>query len=495
MQWIFDMAAVIYVFAALLLAFSAASYGLLLVLYLLARHRQPETPHIPDDDLLPVAIQLPVYNEADVIARLIDACAMLDYPAERMHVQILDDSTDHTTEVICERVHHWQQRGVTHFQHIRRPNRDGYKAGALAYGLQHTGAACVAVFDADFVPQPDFLRRTMPYFSLNKRLALIQTRWNHLNPGTNLLTRAQALSIDGHFVVEQTARNRWHLPMSMNGTGGVWRVSAIEDAGGWRADTLTEDLDLSYRALMRGWDFLYLVDVAVPGELPPQVQAYKRQQARWATGSTECLIRHIRPLMASGRFSPLGKLMGVMHLAQYAVQPIILLIFLLTPVLLYDGAFARLPDLRLLTAVGLVPLLMIALAQIELYDDWRGRLLFFPVQFMTAVAIVLSNSRAVLAALIHPRRRREFRRTPKYHVEDRSSGRPWQQSVYRLRPDADIIVELMLAGYALFGLVLALKTSPPFAPYMLTYAVSFAFFAGWNMRQGWHADRAGQVRR
>lgn len=484
MHWIFDIVAVIYMIAALLLAVSAASYGLLLVLYLLARHRSPQPPHITDDGLLPVTIQLPVYNEADVIARLIDACAVLDYPAGKYHVQILDDSTDHTTQVICQRIGYWQQRGVTHFQHIRRPNRDGYKAGALAYGLQQTAADCVAIFDADFVPQPDFLRRTMPYFSLNPELALIQTRWNHLNPGTNLLTRAQALSIDGHFVIEQTARNRWNLPMSMNGTGGVWRVSAIEDAGGWRSDTLTEDLDLSYRALMRGWDFLYLVDVAVPGELPPQVQAYKRQQARWATGSTECLIRHIRPLMASARFSPLGKLMGVMHLAQYVVQPIILLIFLLTPILLYDGAFARLPDLRLLTAVGVVPLGMIALAQIELYDDWRRRLLFFPIQFMTAVAIVLSNSHAVLAAVIRPRRRREFWRTPKYRIDDRQAARHWQQSAYRLRPDAGIIGELLLAGYALFGLALALKTSPPFAPYMLTYAVSFGFFAGWNLWQG-----------
>lgn len=489
MQLLLEIAAGVYVIAALLLAFSAFTYGLLLVLYLLARHRRPVPPRITDDALLPVTIQLPVYNEADVVERLIDACVHLDYPAGKRHIQILDDSTDHTTQVICERIMYWQERGVTDLAYIRRPNRDGYKAGALAYGLRHTTTECVVVFDADFVPPTDFLRRTLPYFSLNPRLALIQTRWNHLNSGYNLLTRAQALSIDGHFVIEQTARNRWRLPMSMNGTGGVWRVSAIEDAGGWRADTLTEDLDLSYRALMRGWDFLYLVDVSVPGELPPQVQAYKRQQARWATGSTECLIRHTRPLMTSGWFSPLGKLMGVMHLAQYVVQPVILLLFLLTPLLLYGGMFARLPDLRLLTAAGLVPLVMIALAQIELYDDWQRRLVFFPVQFMTAVAIVLSNSRAVLSALIRPHRRREFQRTPKYRVIDRDYPHNWQRSIYRLRPDTDIIGEMVLAGYALFGLVMALKTSPTFAPYMLTYAVSFAFFAGWNMRQGWYAAK------
>ncbi len=484
-----DIIAVIYVMAAVLLSVSAASYGLLLILYLLVRHRTPPRPRIDDDRLLSVTIQLPIYNEADVVTRLIDACVQLDYPTGKYHIQILDDSTDHTRQVICNRVAYWRARGVTHLHHICRPNRDGYKAGALAYGLTCTDSDCVVVFDADFVPRADFLRRTMPYFSLNSHLGLIQTRWNHLNSGYNLLTRAQALSIDGHFVIEQTARNRWHLPMSMNGTGGVWRVSAIEDAGGWRADTLTEDLDLSYRALMRGWEFLYLVDVTVPGELPPQVQAYKLQQARWATGSTECLIRHIGPLMSSGRFSLLAKLMGVMHLAQYAVQPVILLLFLLTPPLLYGDAFARLPDLRLLTLVGMVPLMMIVLAQIELYDDWRRRLLFFPVQLMTAVAIVLNNSRAVLTVVIGPRRQREFRRTPKYRVNERD--REWYSSVYRLKPDANIIAELGLAVYAVFGLVLALRTFPAFAPYMLTYAVSFAFFAGWNVRQGWRTTEAG----
>lgn len=493
MHILVDIIAATYVIAAILLAFSAASYGLLLILYLLARHRRPVMPNVSEDRLLTVTIQLPIYNEADVVTRLIDACVQLDYPAGKCHIQILDDSTDHTTQVICERVTFWQQRGITHLHHIRRPSRDGYKAGALAYGMTLADTDCVAVFDADFVPCTDFLRCTMPYFSLNPLLGLIQTRWHHLNPGYNLLTRAQALSIDSHFVIEQTARNRWHLPMSMNGTGGIWRIAAIEDAGGWRDDTLTEDLDLSYRALIRGWDFLYLVDVAVPGELPPQVQAYKLQQARWATGSTECLIRHIGPLMLSGQFSPIGKLMGVMHLAQYAIQPVILLLFLLTPLLLIDDSFDRLPDLQLLTIAGLIPLGMIALAQIELYDDWKKRLLFFPIQFMTAVAIVLSNSRAVLAAVVHPYRQRAFRRTPKYHVIDRDHSRDWQRSIYRLRPDADIIVELLLAGYALFGLVLALKTSPTFVPYMLTYAVSFAFFAGWNMRQGWQAAKTAKT--
>ncbi|NJL55578.1 glycosyltransferase [bacterium] len=487
MSLLLDLAAGLYLIAALLIALSAASYGLLLLLYLLSRRRHPSPPPVTDADLLSVTVQLPVYNEADVVARLIDACATLDYPPEKLCIQILDDSSDHTTHLIEQRVAYWKSQPGPEFCHIRRAQRDGYKAGALAYGLVLTHTDCVAVFDADFVPAPDFLRRTMPYFSATPRLALVQTRWQHLNPAYNLLTRAQALSIDGHFVIEQTARNRWQLPMSMNGTGGVWRTSAITDAGGWRADTLTEDLDLSYRALMRGWEFLYLVDVAVPGELPPQVQAYKMQQARWATGSTECLIRHIRPLIASRRFSLLGKLMGVMHLAQYAVQPLILLLFLLTPPLLWGGGFAHLPDLRLLTVIGLVPLLVVALAQHELYSDWPRRLLYFPVQVMTAIAIVLSNSRAVMRALIRPGQPRRFERTPKYRVT--RQGQDWTLSPYRLRPDASIIAELLLAAYALFGLALALDRLPAFAPYMLSYALSFGFFALWNLRQGWQARR------
>ncbi|PJF39507.1 MAG: hypothetical protein CUN55_14150, partial [Phototrophicales bacterium] len=347
--------AIIYVVSVIFLTIFISNFAALLLIYFITRRRSPQRPEVPDEELLSVTIQLPIYNEAHVVDRLIDACMSQDYPRDKFFVQILDDSTDETTDVVKAKIAEWNAKGFDNIELVRRPDRKGYKAGALAYGLSLVNTDCTAIFDADFIPPKDFLRRTMPFFNTDENLGLIQTRWDHLNLDYNWLTRLQALSIDGHFAIEQVARNRGRLPMSMNGTGGIWRVKTIQDAGGWSSSTLTEDLDLSYRALMRGWDFLYLVDVPVPGELPPQLQAYKMQQARWATGSTECLIKHAVPLIKSNRFSPAKKFMGLMHLSQYLVQPFILLVFLLTPILILGDMFEKLPDLRVVGVFGIIP--------------------------------------------------------------------------------------------------------------------------------------------
>lgn len=483
-----DIVTVVYIVAMFFITLFTSSFGILLLIYLFTRHKLPTCPSINDNDLCSVTIQIPVYNEANVIERVLDACVALDYPRAKLHIQILDDSNDYTVELIQEKIHAYHKQGIYNISHIRRANRSGYKAGALSYGMQFITTDCVAIFDSDFVPATDFLKQTMPYFYDNPRLGLIQTRWTHLNIGYNLLTRAQALNIDGHFAIEQVARNRGQLPMSMNGTGGIWRVQTICDSGGWSANTLTEDLDLSYRAQMQGWEFLYLVDVTVPGELPPQVQAYKRQQARWATGSTECLIRHVKPLLRSNRHSWIQKWMGTMHLSQYAVQPIILLIFLLTPILLVTDQFSELPDLRLLPLTGMMPIAIIALSQIELYGDWHKRLIYFPIQFMTGVAIVLNNSKAVLQAFIRPNKPREFKRTPKFHLIN--PEHQWRTSRYALSADQVTWGELILAIYAIWGVAVAIETLPAFAPYMLSYAVSFIFFAGWNLYQNYQQNKS-----
>jgi cellulose synthase/poly-beta-1,6-N-acetylglucosamine synthase-like glycosyltransferase len=415
-----------------------------------------------------------------VVDRLIDACVRLDYPEEKLYIQVLDDSTDCTTMRIRQKIHALHQRGFYHIKHFHRRQRLGYKAGALADGLQRIETECVVIFDADFVPTTDFLRRTMPYFNDNPRLGLIQTRWSHLNGDYNLLTRAQALNIDAHFGVEQVARNRGRLPMSMNGTGGIWRVESIIDAGGWSAATLTEDLDLSYRAYMRGWDFLYLVDVAVPGELPPLVQTYKTQQARWAMGSTQCLVKHLPDLLRARDLSPLEKLMGLLHLAQYVVQPVILLLFLMTPFLICTGSIQRLPNLTLFAGVGIIPPAMIAIGQFELYEDWRRRLIYFPVQFIAAVAIVFSNSWAVVVGLLGSDDSHEFKRTPKFRLFQKQG-----RIAYQIQVDFTTAGELALATYACFGLLVALHQAPGLAPYMLVYAFSFFLFALWNLHQAW----------
>jgi hypothetical protein len=265
--------------------------------------------------------------------------------------------------------------------------------------------------------------------------------------------------------------------MSMNGTGAVWRAEALRDAGGWSAATLTEDLDLSYRALVRGWEFLYLPDVAVPGELPPQVQAYKLQQRRWATGMTECLIRHAVPLMRSKRYGPGKKLMGLAHLSQYAVQPLILLVFLLTPLLVWGDMFRHLPNLSVLGSVGAIPLLIMVIAQIELHEDWLRRLCYLPVQGMIGAAVVLNNTLGVLAALHRPAVKREFKRTPKF------SRTPWRESRYALRIDGVTLGEIGLGLYAILGAYAAYQKLPALLPYFVSYAASFWGFAFWNIAQ------------
>jgi len=365
---------------------------------------------------------------------------------------------------------------------LRRPDRAGYKAGALAYGLERADTGVVCVFDADFVPPRDFLRRTMPHFNADDRLALVQTRWEHLNPAQSGLTRAQSLTMDAHFVVEQTARSRGNLPMSMNGTGGLWRVAALRDAGGWSAATLTEDLDLSYRALLRGWRFLYLPDVAVPGELPPQIQAHKLQQRRWATGVTECLIRHAIPLLRSRRYSALQKFMGLMHLSQYAVQPVFLLVFLLTPILLWGNRFANMPNLgALFGVVGAIPPAIMVTAQMELRRP--RRLLSVPVQALFGMSMVLNNTLGVLAAPHRPDVAREFKRTPKFNRAR------WSASRYALGIDPLAWGEIALGVYAAWGSALAWSKLPALAPYMASYAVSFLGLAIWNLSQAGRISR------
>lgn len=477
MDLLLSILAVAYVAAGIALSIFVSSFGVLLVIYFLTRRHPPQAPQVADDDLLSVTVQLPLYNEQYVAVRLIDAVCAMNYPKDKFRVQILDDSTDETTELCRERAAYWQTQGVDCVL-VRREGREGYKAGALAYGLEHTDTDCVAIFDADFVPDREFLRKVMPYFNADEKIALIQTRWAHLNLDYNWLTRAQAINIDGHFAVEQVARSRGRLPMSMNGTGGIWRVEAIKEAGGWSAATLTEDLDLSYRALVRGWHFIYLVDVPVPGELPPQVAAWKVQQARWATGSTQCLLRHAVPLVRSD-FPLWKKFMGLMHLSQYAVQPVIFMLFFLTPIMLAGDMFDRLPNLQLIGVFGIIPILVLVTGQMALYK-WPTNLLFFPFQFVSGAAIVLSNTIAVLKAF-NLNKIQEFKRTPKFRVTEKSDS--WISGRYALRVDWTTVGELVLALYAFGGFFLALDRLPALAPYMLTYAFSFVAFAYWNYYQ------------
>lgn len=469
----------VYFGAAAVLALYSGSFFIIIAIYLRTRRRTPVLPDVPNDDLLSVTLQLPVYNERHVIGRLIEAVGALDYPRDRLYIQVLDDSTDDTTSLLCQKVAQCRAAGLN-ITLIRRPDRAGYKAGALAYGLKRCHTECVGVFDADFVPAPDFLRRVMPHFNADPTIALVQTRWAHVNAGYNLLTRAQTLALDQHFAVEQVARSRGGLPMSMNGTGGIWRRAAIDDVGGWSAETLTEDMDLSYRAFLKGWRFRYLVDVAVPGEIPPHLTAYKVQQARWAKGSTQCLLKHAGPLLRSD-LSPLQKIMGLLHLGQFAIQPFVLLLFVLTPPALFTGLLARLP-LGPLGLAGFAPPLVIALGQIALYDNWPKRLFYLPVLTLLGTGMMLSNSRAVIEAFTG-RGGSVFIRTPKFHAVRRGDS---TRSRYAIRPDWTTAGEMVLGLYAAAGLAVALTTFPAMSFYMALYVVAFGFLAlgsVWQVRR------------
>jgi cellulose synthase/poly-beta-1,6-N-acetylglucosamine synthase-like glycosyltransferase len=464
---------VVYIGCAFLLAASTFSQWGLLIQYLRYRRRtipQPLLTRTPS-----VTVQLPLYNEQHVVARLLNAVTSLDYPQDRLHIQILDDSTDETPLLVAHHVALLKQHGY-HISHLQRHDRIGYKAGALTAGLEQTNSEFVLILDADFVPAPDFLQRTLPYLLHDDTLGVVQTRWAHLNSNDNWLTRAQRLAIDAHFVIEQTARNRagWLVPF--NGTGGIWRVSCIEEAGGWEARTLTEDLDLSYRAQLKGWKSLYLPDVAVPGELPPQMMAYRRQQARWAVGSTQCLMHLGGPVWRSQR-SLSSRVMALLHLAQYLPHPLMLMLLLLTPPLLLTRQLASLP-LAPLGLVGLIPPLMYVISQRVLYPrSWVQHLLAFPALMLFTTGLSWSNTRAVGQALWQETV--PFERTPKF-------GNGWKTSRYALRQGSILRMETFLCFYALWGAILAWHTASQAVPYLLLYAASFAAVV---VQEWWEAQQ------
>ena len=388
---IMNLLTTLYILSACVLALYTSGHGILLMQYL--RKRRDATPadkRIPLATYPAVTVQLPIYNERHVAIRLIDAIAMLDYPADKLHIQILDDSTDSTTGLIARHIHQYTHLNIVH---IRRATRTGYKAGALAYGLTQTTHPYVAIFDADFIPPPDFLQRTIPYLEHDAQLGFVQTRWGHLNRTDNALTRAQVIAIDNHFVIEQAGRHLSDWMVPFNGTGGVWRVATIEDAGGWSAGTLTEDLDLSFRAQLRGWRVHYLPHLVVPGELPPQLAAYRQQQARWAKGGSQCLRKLGSSVWASDkRLST--KLIATHHLMQYVPQLLMMLMLLLTPLLIINDRLQYIP-LAPLGIIGLIPPAMYIVSQRAVGGRWLVRLAAFPALLLLGTGLIWQNARRV----------------------------------------------------------------------------------------------------
>ncbi|TPE46351.1 cellulose synthase family protein [Pontibacter mangrovi] len=393
--------------------------------------KQSTRPAPPAPEVWPtVTVQLPVYNEKYVVERLIDSVAALDYPADKLEIQLLDDSDDETTEIIKKTL---LQYPYLKFQHIRRANRSGYKAGALKYGLELAQGEYIAIFDADFTPQPDFLKNTIPYFA-NPNLGMVQTRWTHLNKDYSLLTRLQALALDAHFFIEQVGRNNQHAFINFNGTGGVWRKTTILDAGNWHDDTLTEDLDLSYRAQLKGWQFLYLPEVESPAELPPVMSALKSQQFRWTKGGAEVAVKHLGKVLRSGK-SLQTKYHALAHLLNSSVFVAVLLASLASIPLLWAKVNNQLPPAAFEVAeVMLLSFVVISLVYFQAnflgkstgINRVAGFVLYYPLFLSVSMGMALHNAVAVWEGWTG--RKSAFIRTPKFNLEGRKHT--WQQNFY-----------------------------------------------------------------
>ena len=428
-----------------------------------------------------VTTQIPIYNESHVAERIIEATTAIDYPHGRHEIQILDDSDDPTREVVDAVARRFVAEGVD-IKVIRRPTRAGYKAGALAHGLTSARGEYVAVFDADFVPPRNFLRMAIPLLEAEPKLACLQGRWSHLNREESWLTEAQALGIDGHFAIEQGARAWNGLMMNFNGTAGVWRKAAIEDprVGGWSGDTLTEDLDLSYRAQLAGWKLDYCIDLACPAELPGTVAALKSQQRRWATGSIQA-ARKLLPSIWRAKLSWSEKIEATLHLTHYSVALWMLLLAILArPMLLvltegrvFGEWFWVGWSAILVSAVA--PSMVYAYARYSLGGRWSG-LRTIPAMLVLGCGMCVNNSLAVLRGLTL--RGGEFVRTPK----SGSAGRSSKVSRYRATHSKMWIAEILLATYSLFSFVVYFTAyHRVFSIFLLLYALGFGLI-GWLSR-------------
>jgi cellulose synthase/poly-beta-1,6-N-acetylglucosamine synthase-like glycosyltransferase len=413
--------------------------------YMKHRDRVPGPPP-PVREWPVVTVQLPIYNEMYVVDRLIDAVVALDYPRERLEIQVLDDSTDETQQIAELAVRRQAARGFD-IKYLHREDRTGYKAGALEAGMAAARGEFIAIFDADFLPPADFLTKTVPYLVDDDRLAVVQARWGHLNQSYSLLTKVQAVLLDGHFVLEHGSRHRSGCFFNFNGTAGVWRREAIADAGGWQHDTLTEDLDLSYRAQLRGWQFMFLPDLVTPAEVPVEMNAFKSQQHRWAKGSIQT-CRKLLPYILLADLPLRVKVEAFFHLtANFNYLLMVALSILMFPAMVvrYEMGWTEmlLIDIPLFAAATLSVVNFYAISQREAYPDWRNRVKYLPVVMAIGIGLAVNNAKAVIEALFGDSG--EFKRTPKYGIERRQDE--WQGKKYHQSMPIQPLVELALGLY------------------------------------------------
>ncbi len=472
----FDLALLIPYFIVLIVlaAYGAHRYWMV---YLYYKHKKNKTTepaaHFQFDELPRVTVQLPIFNEQYVVDRLLDAVCRLDYPKEKLDIQLLDDSTDETIEVARLWVDRYAALGhpVTY---LHRDNREGYKAGALAEGLKTAKGEFVAIFDADFVPPPDFLLKCIHHFT-DPKVGMVQTRWTHINRNYSVLTEVEAILLDGHFVLEHSARSRSGVFFNFNGTAGMWRRCAIDEAGGWQHDTLTEDTDLSYRAQLKGWKFVYLQDVECPAELPVEMTAFKTQQARWAKGLIQ-VSKKILPRVLASDASRAVKIEAFYHLTANLSYPLmIVLSVLLMPAMIirfYQGWFQMLYiDLPLFMASTFSISSFYLVSQKELFPkSWLRSLLYLPLLMALGIGLTVTNTRAVLEALAG--KQTAFARTPKYRVESKKDKVGAKK--YRKRLGWVPWIELLIGTYFALAVFYAVDNENYFTvPFLLLFVIGY----------------------
>src|SRR6476619_70125 len=445
------------------------------LVYLYMRNRDRDASPGPLCDPLPVVtVQLPLYNEMYVADRLIDAVCRMEYPRDRLEIQVLDDSMDETRSVAELAVRRCAAQGVD-VKYYHRRNRHGYAAGALEAGLKVARGEFIAIFDADFIPSTDFLTRMMPYFT-GDRIGMVQARWGHINQDYSLLTKIQSILLDGHFVLEHGGRNRAGRFFNFNGTAGIWRRAAIDDAGGWQHDTLTEDLDLSYRAQLRGWQFVFVPDLIAPAEVPGEMNAFKSQQHRWAKGSIQT-CRKLLPQILRAKVPLSVKAEAFFHLTANFNYPLMVVLSVLmfpSMVIRYNMGWYEmmLIDVPLFFAATFSVCNFYMMCQREIHREWRARIKYLPFLMSIGIGLCINNTRAVLEALL--RKESEFARPPKYGIErdnDERAAKSYLQSV-AVQPLIELALGLYFTATVFYALANQIYGTVPF---LVLFQVGFLY--------------------
>ena len=463
-----------YFFVLLILAVYGWHRYYLVYLYMRHKSEQP-VPVAQFQDLPTITIQLPLFNEMYVVDRLIDAICQIDYPRDRMEIQVLDDSTDETQAIAELAVRRHSAHGID-ITYLHREDRTGYKAGALEAGLKVAKGQFVAIFDADFLPRPDFLMRTVHFFT-DAGVAMVQARWGHINQEYSLLTRIQGILLDAHFVIEHGARNRGGCFFNFNGTAGIWRREAIADGGGWQHDTLTEDLDLSYRTQLKGWRFVFVQDHVAPAELPVEMNAFKSQQHRWAKGSIQTFLKLMPRILRSAQPARV-KAEAFFHLSANLNYPLMVVLSILmgpSMVIRYNMGWYEmmLIDIPLFFAATASVANFYMVSQREIYPrTWTERLKYLPFLMSIGIGLAVNNTKAVLEALFH--KPSEFERTPKYGVEGRTDD--WATKKYRQSVAVQPLIEVALGVYFTGTLFYALANGIyGTVPFLMLFQVGFLY--------------------